>query len=247
LHSVGVDDGEDSNGSIGETSVEVLLVLGPNEGGATDWGRWLHGSLLVISRNLGWVRWGLVEVDELLVWKIVDLDTFFGTNNEPVNLGGKEDDVNWGLSIDLFKMSSFDKVPDVDLSVSTTGGDEVGVWSEIKGVDLSFVSNKGVHEGHDSVIPDLDGLIPRGRDNNRLLDIVEISNAGNPVSMWVLVNGEFTNSVDIPNLDGFIDRTRGDLSVVWGESNGENILGVTNKGLVSLGSLEIPESDGSIP
>ena len=144
-------------------------------------------------------------------------------------------------------MSSFNKVPDVDFTVSTTGGDEVGVWCKIEGVDLSFMSNESVHEGHDGVIPDLDGLIPRGGNNNRLLDIVEVSNAGNPVSMWVLVNGEFANSVDVPNLDGFIDGSGGDLSVIWGESNGENVLGVTDKGLVGLGGLEVPESDGSIP
>jgi len=246
-HSVGVDDGENSDGSIGETGVEVLLVLGPHEGGATDWSWRLHSALLGVTLNLGWVRWGLVEVDELLVWEIVDLDSLFGTDNEPVDLGGEEDDVNWGLSIDLFEMSSLNEVPDVDLSVSTTGGDEVGVWGEIKGVDLSFVSDESVHEGHDGVIPDLDGLIPRGGDNDWLLDIVEVSNAGNPVSMRVLVNGEFTNSVDVPNLDGFIHGSRGDLSVVWGESNGENVLGVTDKGLVGLGGLKVPESDGSVP
>ena len=94
------------------------MVLGPHEGGATDWSWRLHSALLGVTLNLGWVRWGLVEVDELLVWEIVDLDSLFGTDNEPVDLGGEEDDVNWGLSIDLFEMSSLNEVPDVDLSVS---------------------------------------------------------------------------------------------------------------------------------
>jgi len=226
----------------------MLLVLGPDEGGATNLGwRFVVSLLGGFTDHLGWVRWGLVEVDEFLVWEVINLDTFFGTNNEPVDLGGEEDDVNWGFSIDFFKMSSFNKVPDVDFTVSTTGGDEVGVWCEIKGVDLSFMSNESVHEGHDGVIPDLDGLIPRGGDNNRLLDIVEVSNAGNPVGMRVLVNGELADSVDVPNLDGFINGSRGDLSVIWGESNREDIFGVTDKSLVGLGSLEVPESDGTIP
>ena len=191
--------------------------------------------------------WGFIEVDELLVWEVINLDTFFGTNNEPVDLGGEKNNVDWGFSVDFFEMSSFNEVPDVDFTVSTTGGDEVGVWCKIKSVNLSFVSNEGVHEGHNSVIPNLDGLIPRGGDNDWLLDIMEISNAGNPVSMWVLVNGELADSVDVPNLDGFIDGSRGDLSVVWGESNGEDILGVTDKSLVGLGGLEVPKSDGTIP
>ena len=214
------------------------MVLGPDEGGATDQG---------ISSGFTVKRGSFISVNELLVWEIVDLDTLLGTNDEPVKLGGEEDNVNWALGVDLFEMSSFNEVPDVDLTVSTTGGDEVGVWGEIKGVDLSFMSDQSVHEGHDGVIPDLDGLIPRGGDNDWLLDIVEVSNAGNPVGMWVLVNGELADSVDVPNLDGFIDGSRGDLSVVWGESNGENVLGVTDKGLVGLGGLEVPESDGSVP
>ena len=223
------------------------MVLGPDEGGATDWSWWLVVGLLGVALDLGWVRWGLVEVDVLLVREVVNLDSFLGTDDEPVDLGGEEDDVNWGLSIDLLKMSSLNEVPDVDLSVSATGGNEVGVWSKIKGVDLGLVSNEGVHEGHDGVIPDLDGLIPRGGDNDWLLHVVEVSDAGNPVGVRVLVNGEFTNSVDVPNLDGLIDGSRGDLSVVWGEGNGENVLGVTDEGLVGLGSLEVPESDGSVP
>jgi len=209
-----------------------LLVLGPDEGGATDWGWWLVVSLLGISRDLGWVRWGLVEIDELLVREIVDLDTFFGTNNEPVDLGGEEDDVNWGFGINFFEMSSFNEVPDVDLTVSTTGGDEVGVWSEIEGVDLSFMSNKGVHERHDGVIPDLDGLIPGGRDDDWLLDIVEVSDAGNPVGVLVLVNGELADTVDVPDLEVLVDGAGSDLSVIGGEGNREDIFVVTDEGLL---------------
>jgi len=203
--------------------------------------------LLGVSNLLGWVRWGFVEVNEFLVREIIDLDTFFGTNNKPVDLGGEEDNINWGFSIDLFKMSSFNEVPDIDFTVSTSRSDEVSVWSKIKSVNLSFVSNESVHKGHDSVIPDLDSFIPRGRDNDWLLDIMEVSNAGNPVGMRVLINGELANTVDVPNLDGFIDGSRGNLSVIWGEGNRENIFGVTNKSLVGLGSLEVPESDGTIP
>lgn len=86
MHSVGVDDSENSDGSISETGVEVLLVLGPDEGGATDWSWWLVVGLLGVTLDLGWVRWGLVEVDELLVREVVNLDSFLGTDDEPVNL-----------------------------------------------------------------------------------------------------------------------------------------------------------------
>jgi len=225
------------------------LVLGPDEGGATDWG-WSLGDLLgglTIDNGGGNSWWGLVLVDELLVWEVIDSDTLLGTNNEPVDLGGEEDNVNWGLSIDFLEMSSLNEVPDVDLTVSTTGGDEVGIWCEVKSVDLGLVSNEGVHEGHDGVIPNLDGLIPRGRDDDWGLDIVEVSNAGDPVGMWVLVNGELADTVDVPDLDGLVNGSRGNLSVVWGEGNGEDVLGVTDEGLSGGGGLQVPESDGTIP
>jgi len=237
--SVGaVDNGENSDESIGETGVEVSLVLGPDEGGATN-----EGALSGLSIEGG----SFVSVDEFLVWKIVDLDTVFGTNDEPVKLGGEENNVNWGFSVDFLEVSSLNEVPDVDLTVSTTGGDEVGVWSEIKSVNLGFVSNESVLEGHDGVIPNLDFLIPGSGDDDWSLDVVEVSDAGNPVLVLVLVNGEFADTVDVPDLKALVDGTGGNLSIVWGESNREDILRVTDEGLSGLSSLEVPESDGTIP
>jgi len=234
----GVNDGEDSDEGIGESSVQVKLVLGPDEGSATNWG---IGSLLSVKTG------GLVLVDERLVWEIVDLDSAFGTNDEPEELGGEEDNVNWRFSVDFFEMSSFNQVPDMDLSVSSSGSDEVGVWCQVEGVDLSLVSNKGVFQSHDGVVPNLDGLIVRSRDDNWVLDVVEVSNAGNPVGVRVLVNGELADTVDVPNLEALIDGSRGDLSVIWGESNREDVLGVPEEGLSGGGGLEVPESDGAIP
>jgi len=214
------------------------LALGPDEGSATD-----QGGVSCLSVKGG----SFVSVDEFLVWEIVDLDTLFGTDNEPIELGGEQDNVNWGFSVDLFEMSSFNQVPDVDFTVSTTGGDEVGVWCKIKSVDLSFVSNESVLEGHDGVIPNLNGLIPGSRDDDWLLDIVEVSDAGNPVGVLVLVNGELADTVDVPNLEVLIDGTGGDLSIIWGEGDRKDIFGVTDKSLSGLSSLKVPESDGTIP
>jgi len=80
-------DGKDSDEVIGETSIESLLILGENEGGATNLG---------VSSLLGSIfSFDFVFVDELLVWKVIDSDTLVGTNNEPVVLGGENDNVNW--------------------------------------------------------------------------------------------------------------------------------------------------------
>jgi hypothetical protein len=110
---------EDSDEAIGESSVEVGLVLGPHEGGATD------GSISsVFSIEL---LVSLISVNESFVGEIVDLDSAFSSNDEPEELGGKEDNVNGGFSIDFFKMSAFNKIPDVDFTVFATGSNEVDV------------------------------------------------------------------------------------------------------------------------
>ena len=110
---------ENSDETVGESSIKVGLVLGPHEGGATNWG---IGSALSVEFLVSFV-----SVDESFVREIVDLDSAFSSNDEPEELGGEEDNVHGGLGVDFFEMSSFDQVPDIDLSVFTTGGDEVGV------------------------------------------------------------------------------------------------------------------------
>lgn len=90
----------------------MLLVLGPDEGSATDVGAF--GSLKSIKAL------SFVLIDESLVGEIIDSNALFSTNDEPIKLGGEEDDVDWGFSINFFKMSSFNQVPDVHLSVSAT-------------------------------------------------------------------------------------------------------------------------------
>jgi len=236
-----VDDGEDSDHTVGPSAVEVLLILGPGEGCATDSGL----GLLLLSLSVQVLS--SVGVDEFSVWEIVDSDTVLGTNDKPVDLGGEEEDIDWGLGINFIQMSSLDEVPDVDLTVSSSGGNKHGVLGEVKAVNLGLVSNESVHQAHGLVIPDLDGSVPGGRHNDWGLDIVVESNAGNPVSMWVLVDSEFTNTIDVPDLDALVDGAGDNLSVIWGESNGKNILGVANEGSVGGALLQVPESDGTIP
>ena len=83
-------------------------------------------------------------------------------------------------------------------------------------IDLSFVFYEGVLEGHDGVIPDLDGLIiPGCRDDDWLLGIVEVStNTGNPVGVMVLVNGELADTMNVSNIEVIIDGTGVNLSII---------------------------------
>lgn len=65
--------------------------------------------------------------------------------------------------------------------------------------------------------------------------------------MGVLLDGELALSDGVPDLDVLISATGGNLSVVRGESAGEDILGVRNESLGGGSLGDIPESEGAIP
>jgi hypothetical protein len=80
-----------------------------------------------------------------------------------------------------------------------------------------------VLESHVEVVPNLDCLVPRCADDDGVLGVVVESDRGNPVSVGVLLNSELALSNSVPNLEVLISSTTGNLSVIWGEGNCENI------------------------
>jgi hypothetical protein len=230
---------KNSDVTIGETGIEgVVVILGEAEGSAANLGRSSLLTIEIISSEL---------VNELLGRQVINSDALLSTNDDPEDSGGEDDAVDGGLSVALIKMLSINEVPDVDLSVSSTGGEESGAGSDIEAVNLSLVANEGVHQRHGGVVPDLDGSIPRGRDDDRSLHVVVESDAGNPVGVLVLLNSELADTLDVPNLDLLVDGAGSNLPVVRGESDGHDVLGVTEESLSSLTNGEVPESDGAIP
>lgn len=93
----------------------------------------------------------------------------------------------------------------------------------------------------------LDQLIPSSADNHRVLRVGRESNARNPVGVALVGDGEFAVSKSVPQLDGSIARARNDLSVVCGERNGEDIVGVADKGAGGVASRELPQSESLVP
>jgi hypothetical protein len=230
---------KNSDVTIGETGIEgVVVILGEAEGSAANLGRSSLLTIEIISSEL---------VNELLGRQVINSDALLSTNDDPEDSGGEDDAVDGGLSVALIKMLAINEVPNVDLSVSSTGGEESSARGDIEAVDLSLVANEGVHQAHGGVVPDLDGSIPGGGDDNRSLHVIVESDARNPVGVLVLLNSELANTLDVPNLDLLINGTGGNLPVVRGESDGHDILGVTEEGLSSLTDSEVPESDGTIP
>ncbi len=65
--------------------------------------------------------------------------------------------------------------------------------------------------------------------------------------MTLLGNGELAVTKGVPELDGAITGTRDNLSVVGGERDREDIVGVTNEAAGGGSGGELPEAESLIP
>lgn len=101
-----------SDVTIVETGEEDVSALVPCQAGASNWG------LLVFSVG---INWGSLDVNnEFLGWEIPNSDAVVSTEDEPVLLGGEEDDVNWAVNFGLSEEFAFNKVPDDGKTVFTS-------------------------------------------------------------------------------------------------------------------------------
>jgi len=62
-----------------------------------------------------------------------------------------------------------------------------------------------------------------------------------------LGDGEFAVTKSVPQLDGAIAGSGDNLSVVGGEGNRENIVGVANKSSGSSTGRKLPEAESLVP
>jgi len=186
-------------------------------------------------------------LEDVVGGEIQDLDALVGTDDEPVELLGEEDDVDGGGAVNGGEELAVNKVPDHDGTVTGAGGEVGGVLDHIDGVDLSLVAGEGVHQLHVHVVPNLDGLVPGGGDDDGgLLAVVELD-AGDGIGVLVLVNGVLAETLGVPDLNLVVETTGQDLSVVVGDGDGEDVLLVADELLNGLAGLHVPEADGTVP
>jgi len=230
----------DADGVVSPAGVEGHGVLGPGEGSATDF---LLAAALLVSLHGG----GRDVRDELLLGDIEDADALLGTNDEPVQLLGEEDGVDGRLSIELQEHETLNEIPDHDVAVEGTRGQVVGAVDHIEGGDLTLVAQESVHQGHVLVVPNLDGLVPGSSNADSGLGSVVELDAGNGISVRVLVNGVLALAAGVPDLDLVVKGTGEDLTVISRDGNREDILGVADELGDALALLDVPETDGVIP
>lgn len=65
--------------------------------------------------------------------------------------------------------------------------------------------------------------------------------------MALLGDGVLAVTEGVPQLDGAVTRTRDDLSVVGGEGNGENVVGVADESSGGGAGSELPQTESLVP
>ena len=188
-----------------------------------------------------------VTLDPLLVWQVENLDALLSGDDQPVQLWREENAVDLGVAVHGCAPLTLVDVPDHDLSVTGSGGEVVGVIDDVQGGNLGGVSLEGEEKGHVGVVPDLDGLVPRGGDaKGWLLGLVE-SNTGDGISVRVLLDGMLALRTGVPNLDLLVETSSDDLSVIRGKVDREDISLVTDELADGSSVGHVPESDSSVP
>lgn len=162
--------------------------------------------------------------------------------------------VNDGSSFDGSDgFSKIGDIPDMEALVSSSGGKIFGVGGDGDGVHTSVMGFEGGSDLEVGV-PDLKSSIPTDRGEVRFkgdlalsLEQWGISNTRNPFGVVTGFTGEFTVSKGVPQFDGFISSGGDDLSVIGGETTGEDFFGVSDESFGGESGSEVPESEGLVP
>lgn len=95
-------------------------------------------------------------------------------------------------------MTSFSQVPEHGGTVLATRGAKRSIRRHSDGVNVSSVSQEVGAELAVSQVPDLDNLVPSGRDDERDAQVRRESDARNPFLVTFFVNGEFALTEGVP-------------------------------------------------
>lgn len=99
----------------------------------------------------------------------------------------------------------------------------------------------------DRVISYLDELVPAARHDHGVLGVGAEADARNPLGVALVGDGELAVTEGVPQLDGAVARAGDDLSVVGGERDGQDIVGVADESAGGGASGELPQTKGLVP
>jgi len=233
----------DSDDVVSEGSVQLSTVGAPGEG----------SSSVVIGSELGGLVLGSLFNDELgnriigVTVEVEDVDTVLAGSSNPLLDGVEGDLVDGGTSVEASVFfAQVVKVPDLEGVFLTTGGDVGAEGGNGEGVNVLVVGLEGVLD-EEVGLPDLESAVPTDSGEVWVLGDGGISDAGDPVGVVVGLVGVLAVSEGVPELEGSVGTSGDDLSVVEGESDGVDCVGVANEDSGGLTGSQIPQSEGLVP
>lgn len=180
-------------------------------------------------------------------FQIEDVDTVFSGSSNPSLSGVEGNLADGGTSVqDSLFFSEVFSVPDLDDVFFTTSGDVVTHGGNGEGVDVFLMSLERVLD-QEVGVPDLESTVPTDSGEVGVLGDGGISDAGDPVGVVVGFVGVLAVSKGVPELEASVSTSGDDLSVVLGESDGVDFLGVASEDSRGSSGSQIPKSEGSVP
>jgi len=236
----------DTDEVISVTSKEGRTISRPGQRDALD-----GGSLGVLAFFLGLFPFGILELgfqasNALLGLEVPDHDGRGGGSTQPVSGRGEAQSMDDITSDQRGEVVAHVEVPEHSSTVFTTRSAERTIGGDSDSVDVTVVAHEVGAELAVVEVPDLDDAVPTGRDDERNLGVRGEANAGNPFFVAIFLDGVFALTEGVPQVDSSIARTGHDLTVVSGEGNGEDILGVANEAAGSGTAVEVPETESTI-
>jgi len=226
-----------ADGTIGPATEESAAISRPLKAHAEG-----EGSVLA---NGGELRAELVNND--LGLKVPDLDAGVGGGAEPVAIGAEDKGVDDVTSFKGVKLLALVEVPEHGNTVLATGSSEGTVRGAGYGVKVASVAGKVGTELAVGEVPNLDHLVPSGGDDEGVGGGGGEAYAGNPLGVAALVDGVLALTKGVPELDGLVTGARNNLSVVKGEGNGKNVLGVSDEATGGVAGVKVPKAKGAVP
>lgn len=191
-----------------------LSVSGPGQRQALWWfGLWVVG-------GNSWTQF----FDHLLACQIPNLDGWSISDTQPVTVWREAQSVDDIVVIQSVQVLAVIQIPQQSFAVLSSWSAQGAIGRDGNGVQVSVVSVMVQLEFAVGQVPDLDGAIPTGWHDDWVDLVWRESDARHPVGVTIFLDGVFAFGQSVPQLDGLVAGSRDDLTVVSGESNGENVL-----------------------
>jgi hypothetical protein len=188
-------------------------------------------------------------LNKTLGLEIPNLNARLSGSAQPVTVRGEAQRVNNITSIEGIEALALSKIPKHGNAILATRGAQRTIRRNCDGVDIALMTGKVVAQFAVGQVPDLDELIPTSGDNDGVGGYRGETDARDPFSVTFRLrgNGILALTKSVPELDGAIAGTRDDLTVVNGEGNGEDILGVAQETTSGGAGVDIPKTKSAIP